>query len=273
MNENLKSDPESLDSLMYLARSYAESDKKKDALNAIIHALKIAPNYPEALKLKADILLSLKRYYEALSELKKALKIDETDPEIYFNIATIYYNIKQYDKALESINEAKRVSNGDDEQIYELSSNINSKLDNLDDAISDIDNAIKYSVDDSDNSLKLEKVILLDKSGRFDDALSLVNTILEKDNDDYFAFYILIKILVKNNKVDKLMEIVNQRKLNDDIKSLLNLYIDKGSPRTYGEVNEIIKNLKKYADKDDFESNLYTTILLGIYTKINFNNK
>jgi tetratricopeptide (TPR) repeat protein len=268
LKENLKSDPENLDSLMFLARCYNESDKKKDALNAIINALKIAPNYPDAIKLKVNILMDLGRNYEALSELKKVVKIDQIDPEIYFNMATIYLDLRQYDKALKSINEAKRVSNGEDDQIYELSANIYARLHNYEAAISDLDNAIKY-YDEEDSSLYLEKAAILDKAGKFDDALSLLNNILEKDSEDSLAFFLLIRVLIHSNRMDKLMEIVEESKLNNDIKDVLNMFMNKNYLNNQNDLDGIVKIGQKYIGKDNFEANLFMAILLEIYEEIN----
>lgn len=99
--ENLNNNPRMPESYYNLANYYYITKNYNMALTEIEPAFFYYKNYTEALKLKAEILSSLKRYNEAIT-------IFETIPESFFKrdkyyyIGTVYEEAKNYEKAKES---------------------------------------------------------------------------------------------------------------------------------------------------------------------------
>ncbi len=65
------------------------------------------------------------------------------------------------------------------------------------------------------------------------------------------------------------MEIVKKRKLNNDIKDVLNMFMNKNYLNNQNDLDGIVKIGQKYIGKDNFEANLFMAILLEIYEEIN----
>lgn len=64
-------------------------------------ALKIDPNFFEALNNKGNALRQIGKYNDAIKCFEKAISLDDRDPQLWINLGVTYYTQQKEKKAIE----------------------------------------------------------------------------------------------------------------------------------------------------------------------------
>lgn len=89
--EALAINPNSADSLYFLALIKIDLQKNTEARHYLEKLLTIAPNFTDAYSLLGDILFDIKDYKTAIEHYHTALRSDPDNPELLFNIGMCYF--------------------------------------------------------------------------------------------------------------------------------------------------------------------------------------
>lgn len=185
----------------------------RDYTTALIYANKVIelkPDFARAYNLKAMILKELKRYNQALETIDKAIEIN---PKISWdNKATILMEIGFYKEALECVNKALEIS-PDSKFALVYKAQILIKLGKYEDALKLIEKAQSI-----DYTFGLhEKAYCLLELKRFDEAIEVLNEIIEANPNDARAYYNRACAYSLKNEQDKAIY---------DLKKAIELNID-----------------------------------------------
>ena len=91
----------SADAVVYVDRAVLAYDAKRyeEALQELEEALRLQPEYVDALYYQGLVLVALKRPAEAVVALERGLKLRPGDIDASFQLGTLYFGQKEYDKA------------------------------------------------------------------------------------------------------------------------------------------------------------------------------
>lgn len=83
-----------------LGKYYEERGRNSEALELLNKAIKIDPNYVEAVNNRGSVLINLNRHEEALNDLKRIIQANPGHSVALYNTGTAYEALKKYDSAL-----------------------------------------------------------------------------------------------------------------------------------------------------------------------------
>ena len=98
----LKVQPDYAEALSNRGATLRELKRPEEALASVAQALKVRPDYAEALSNRGNILRELKRYEEALASFDRALRARPEYAEAFSNRGVALQELKQFEKALAS---------------------------------------------------------------------------------------------------------------------------------------------------------------------------
>lgn len=167
---------------------YIEKDQNTDALEAANIASKQFSYSASLLILKADILLSLKKYKESLWVIEKASLLDSSDPTIFIVKTEVLLALDRQEEAAEILEQAVEVFDGEDKI------NLLFELADVYDDYEDFDkvfNCLQLILDqDPANEEALYKICFwTDYTGRNQEGIELHKEILEKNPFSELAWF------------------------------------------------------------------------------------
>src|SRR5207302_7395162 len=101
LNQALRLNPESADTLYLLAQTAAGMNREVDALELLVRARKTAPNNTNILFLMAQLSMKQSFFEDAIEVLNDGLRIDPKRADFYADLGESYFTIGKVDKALE----------------------------------------------------------------------------------------------------------------------------------------------------------------------------
>ncbi|MDR2967929.1 MAG: tetratricopeptide repeat protein [Methanobacteriaceae archaeon] len=201
---------------------YDEAYKVADSL------LNINSNDTLALNIKTIVISKVKNYHKALDYIEEALKIDSTDHNTWHIKCYILYILNRYEKSLFCFKQSLKV--GGDESLLKCIGFCFEKLGKLNEAkkyyhmaLSYYDSILNENEEDSYNLL--EKAIILEKLGKFDESLDICDKLLKEDSNDAETLFTKAYSLGKSGRVDESIKIFNRilKLKHDDAKILDNM--------------------------------------------------
>ncbi|KPL00818.1 MAG: hypothetical protein AMJ91_03040 [candidate division Zixibacteria bacterium SM23_73_3] len=93
-------DPSNFRSFLYTGLAYTVKGEYEEALSSLQTGLKLEPDNPEMLRGYADALFYAGKQQEALQSYNEILKDDSSNVEVLINVVSIYSNAKDFDQAL-----------------------------------------------------------------------------------------------------------------------------------------------------------------------------
>src|SRR5207302_2415122 len=100
LNQALRLNPESADTLYLLAQTAAGMNREVDALELLVRARKTAPNNTNILFLMAQLSMKQSFFEDAIEVLNEGLKIDPRRADFYAALGESYFTVGKVDKAL-----------------------------------------------------------------------------------------------------------------------------------------------------------------------------
>ena len=181
----------------------SELEMQQEALNSINKALKINPNKDIYWYQQSCCLSELEMQQEALKALKKAITINSNKDSYWHQQSTIFYSCSAYNKAIDSIRKAIDINPYDDRHwnlkgVIILDYNISQNKTNL----------IRIALDAINKAIELHSnkpLYWINKATAFycldrnDDALELINKVLQTNSNNDSAWYWQGRILFEMN--------------------------------------------------------------------------
>ncbi|WP_324280387.1 tetratricopeptide repeat protein [Borreliella garinii] len=152
-----------------------------------------------------------KRYYDAIDELVEAIKINPNYYEAYKFIASIYYSLKIYTQAQFFIEKAYKMSNEDIEYKI-LYANILLKNNKIDQAKKIYSEVLVKQRNNIDALVGLASIF--EQNGLFIAAANYYLSILDYSQNNYSAFEHLIDIYQRLGMHDKIRHLINKVRVN-----------------------------------------------------------
>ncbi len=167
----------------FAQRDYALGDNGA-AIAEYTRALESKPNDPALLKARASFETMNRDYVAAIGDLDKVLSLDpkEPDPDALISRAMAYYYAGHYDKAQADADQAIALAPKDAE-LYSNRAYIDDHRRQYDNAISDLDQAMKYSKR-KDADLFYRRGFVYQEKADYDHAIEDFNTAAKLDPSD-----------------------------------------------------------------------------------------
>ncbi|AHH05360.1 hypothetical protein BmHG_00060 [Borrelia miyamotoi] len=160
---------------------------------------------------KAQTYYLMQKYYDAIDELLEAVKINPNYYEAYKFIAKIYYLLKIYNQAQFFIEKAYKMSNGDTEYKI-LYANILLKNNGIEQAKKFYSEVLSTQKNNIDALVGLATIF--EEEGLLVAAANYYLSILEYDQSNYNAFEHLMNIYEKLNMNNKAQYLINKVRSN-----------------------------------------------------------
>src|SRR3990170_310825 len=181
-----------------LGKNYYNLNKLSLAIQNSRKAIELNPYQKEYFILLSNVYSTARQFDSAAVTLENALRLDSMDVELYYKLARLYETSKPL-KAIETYEKVIAII-GPDWNVLIRVAELYEKLGNLDAAVSSIEKLI--SLDPANVSLQKILIDFHQKSNKPDNALEVVNDILELTPDDLDARERKAQILISQEKWD-----------------------------------------------------------------------
>src|SRR3990172_3793255 len=165
-----------------LGKNYYNLNKLSLAIQNSRKAVELNPNQIEYFVLLSNVYSTAKQFDSAAETLENALQLDSTDVELYYKLARLYESSKPL-KAIETYEKVIAII-GPDWNVLIRVAELYEKLGNLDAAVSSIEKLI--SLDPANVSLQKILIDFYQKSNKLDKALEVVNDKRDSAAIEYF---------------------------------------------------------------------------------------
>lgn len=103
-------DPEHIDALVGMSQCHIQLRDFQSGDAVVASLLSIAPNLPQAHRIKSELLRVRRRRREALKHSREAVRLDPDDAVSYHFLAVVLYDMKKYGEALRIIEQGRKVA-------------------------------------------------------------------------------------------------------------------------------------------------------------------
>ncbi|MHB8361218.1 MAG: tetratricopeptide repeat protein [Thermoplasmataceae archaeon] len=254
------------DYLIKLAEAYERSNDLKLALKAIIRALKIEPDNPELIAMKASLLVDLSREREALVELNRLKKILPELAHAYYIEAEAFSRLEKFQDAKKSISKALELSvNMPNADYFERASDVEAFMENYDSAISYIENAIE--LEPENERFKLIKGSILLDSGKDEEAKSYALEVSRNEPTNPVLSFMAIDVLSTLEDKENFEKYLKEMKLPDSVSTLSKLYFGMEDEISDENIEKSLMNLSKEVKGNEFFEELTQLVYENLIDK------
>ena len=106
----IKADPNQPEFYLEKCRALSNLQRQPEAVPVCSEALRLRPNYVQALRDRGHLQINLGKYPAALADLKKAESLDKSDRGIYYHLGLAYYLTGDFKEAADAFNGCLRGS-------------------------------------------------------------------------------------------------------------------------------------------------------------------
>ena len=142
--------------------------RREEAVAAIDAALRLQPDFPQALAMGAYILGALAKPEAAIAFYRRALELDPRSPLVWSNLGKQLFNLRRFRKALEAFERALTLSPGDAD-LWNCQAGVLRELGRLEESILAAREALRLQSDFAEAALNLGNASV--KLDRMEDAL------------------------------------------------------------------------------------------------------
>ncbi len=193
--------------------SYALKGDNQDAITYMEKGVELAPDNPDMLRGYADVLFFSGRGEEAIDSYNKILESDPQNVEILKNVATVYSGAKDYDQALNYLEKAVEADPTYKDGLFNVGEIYRQKLNQTIDGLDSLkDKSGEYLKDEK--SQARFKELLQQKEQYLASAQSAYERVMEIDTTDLEAMDRLTEIYQEQENFDQaltLLETLVQR--------------------------------------------------------------
>jgi tetratricopeptide (TPR) repeat protein len=233
---------------LFLIRGYQDQSKTDAAIDAAKKMVKANPQSPQSWSMLSRIFLSSKRVKESLEPARRAWELQENNPELALIYALSLDLNKRSGEAVKLYEQLYRFNPSNSELVERMVS-LYKELGNLDDALTLLDDMIENAKDEVPG-LRMQRVIILWEMNRNDDAFkeaqALVSSLPDSDRTMFLYAVALQRIGKIDEALEKFAKIQNESPLKSDALRLQALLlVERGKKR---EAIEILRQLCKRAE-------------------------
>ncbi|MFZ0035447.1 MAG: tetratricopeptide repeat protein [Sedimentisphaerales bacterium] len=182
---------------------FRDKGRLEDAIIHFDEALRINPQYPNALSNKAKVLLAMGKTDEAIAVLNELLCISGRPYEVYNILGLVYAQKGEVELAIENYNEALKLK----PDYVEVMNNLGSALEEqgkVDDAIKQWEKVLKLKPDYVETHYSMG--LAMAEQGKYDDAIKHFSNALQAKPDWAEAHYNLGGVYVRQGKLELAVE-------------------------------------------------------------------
>jgi tetratricopeptide (TPR) repeat protein len=179
-----------------LAKNYRIINKIPLALQHCKKAIELSPRKVEYYDLLADIFSSAHQYDSAAVVLEKIIEIDSTQLNSYYKLARIYESSRPL-QAIATYNKLTEII-GPDYNVLIRVAELQESLGNLNKAAEAIEELL--TIDPSNTSIQKLLSEIYAKDGKYEEALKIINEIIEFNPDDLDARERKAQLLIQQNE-------------------------------------------------------------------------
>ncbi len=223
-DEAIKRDPKFGEIYLERARYYLLNKKAEDALDDLERADELLPNSPDVYLAYANAYLLLDDKEEALKAAEKAYALDITSVQVYKILGELYiesgdyqraidaltvsvtyetenaqsfallgrayYEVKEYEAALDNLNRAQKINRASLRKFYVYRGLANLELDNIDQAVDDLELAVGVDERNFNVQLGLARAYYMqEKFGTAFQKIEVVRSLAKSDEEKMWALY------------------------------------------------------------------------------------
>ena len=200
------------------ANFYAVTSNTSKAMLDYNKAIELDPNYTNTYYNRAILYNRLGQVSKAIEDYNKAIELDPNNTNAYFNRANLYKDLERTQDALEDYNKVIEL-NPTDANAYKLRAFLNEVLGNKTEALVDYRKYIELNPQNAFVNYRLANILL--KAEKYDEALNMVNKAILLDDKEYTHVYHITKgeiYMAMKEFLDAINEFTFAISLKDDAK-------------------------------------------------------
>ncbi len=199
-DEAIRLKPDYPDAISNRSLAYAQLGKYELAVNHFNEVLRINPNHPDAHNNLGGVLLGLGRLDEAVNHLRRALEIEPDRPNFHYNLATAYRLQGKLNEAINSYRQTLRLNPNYADAHNELG-RLFLEQGKLNEAVTHFHQALGITPDDANVHYNLANAFRL--QGKLNEAINSYRQVLKLKPDFADAHANLGDVLARQGKLEQ----------------------------------------------------------------------